>query len=81
MLHLYQISRAEIEMQEAYQDNFKKLLELNYPPRIVINVKPMTPNSKPLELHVEGLNEDVVFTLHPGIYCTCQSLYILGSTK
>ena len=71
MLHLYQILRTEIEIQEVYQNNFKELLELNYPPRIDIGVTltPVTLNPKPLELHVEGLNEDYIFNLHPGIYC------------
>ena len=76
MLHLYQISRTEIEIQEVYQNNLKDLLKLNYPPRIDIGVTltPVTPNPTSLELHVEGLNEDCTFNLHPGIYCTCQSL-------
>ena len=69
MLHLYQILRTEIEMQEAYQDNFQELLELRYPPRIDISVTltPVTPNPTPLELCVKGLNEDYIFNLPPGI--------------
>ena len=76
MLHLYQIFRTEIEIQEVYQNNFEELLELNYPPRIDIGVTltPVTPNPKPLELLVEGLNEDCTFNLLPGIDYTCQSL-------
>ena len=69
MLHLYQISRTEIERQEEYRDNFNKLLELNYPPTIDISVTltPVTPNPKPLELLVEGLNENYIFNLLPGM--------------
>ena len=69
MLHLYQILRTEIEMQEVYQDNFKELLELNYPPRISITVTltPVTSNPTPLKLCVKGLNDDYIFNLDPGI--------------
>ena len=79
MFNLYQILRTEIEIQDCYQDNFEELLELNYPPRIDIGVTltPVTPNPKPLELLVEGLNEDCIFNLHPGINYACQSLYII----
>ena len=84
MLHLYQILRAEIEIQEDYQDNLKELLKLNFPPRIAIGVTltPVTPKPEPLELLVEGLNKDYIFYLHPGIYCTCQAcIAILGSAR
>ena len=69
MLYLYQILRTEIEIQEVYQDNFKELLELNYPPRIniIVTLTPVTPNPTPLELCVKGLNEDYIFNLAPGI--------------
>ena len=67
MLHLYQISRTEIEIQEDYQGKFEELLKIDYPPRIVIGVTPMTPNPKPLELHVEGLDRECTFKLLPGM--------------
>ena len=67
--NLLQISRTEIEIQEFYHDKFKDLLRLSYPPRIDISVSltPVTPNPKPLELRVEGLNSECIFKLLPGI--------------
>ena len=64
-----QISRTEIEVQEVYKGKFEELQRLGFPPRIDIGVSlaPVTPNPKPLELHVEGLNSDCTFKLHPGM--------------
>ena len=64
-----QISRTEIETQELYHDKFNDSPKLSYPPRIDIGVTltPVSLNPKPLELHVEGLNSDCTFKLHPGM--------------
>ena len=73
-LTAFQISKREIEVQEAYQGKFEELQSLGFPPRIDIGVTltPVTPNPKPLELRVEGLNSECIFKLLPGMYLILQ---------
>ena len=76
MLCLYQILRTEIATQEVYQDNFKELLKLNYPPRIGVTLTPLTPNPEPLKLFVEGLNEECTFNLLPGMIIIHAKMFV-----
>ena len=38
---------------------------MDFPPRIVMTCKPKTPDPKPLELIVEGFNEECAFIIKP----------------
>ena len=49
----------------SYQE--EELKALGFPPRIPIDVTPMTSNSQPLKLQVKGLSGDCHFDLSPGI--------------
>ena len=50
----------------SYQE-YEELKALGFPPRISINMTPITSNSQPLKLQVEGLSRDCAFDLSPGI--------------
>ena len=58
----------------SYQE--EELKGLGFPPRISIDVTPMTSNSQPLKLQVEGLSIDCAFDLSPGISTIFYSVII-----
>lgn len=64
---LSQISEEDIVFHESYE--ISNLLDMDYPPRIVIFIRdsPKSPDSEPLRLHLEGLNKEYTFTVLPGI--------------
>ena len=55
----------------------EELKGLGFPPRISIDVTPMTSNFQPLKLQVEGLSRDCAFDLSPGISIIRNKLYLV----
>ena len=73
---VFQIFKEEISPQEMYE--ISDLLEMDYPPKIEVEIQslPCSPDSEPLHITIRGLDRESTYVLRPGMYVPFCTFYM-----